>query len=62
MGGGFGGCTTNLVKRDCIDLLVGQIAPEYEKEMGRKLSVCVAEMEEGARVVFDGRQVFLPAK
>src|SRR5579859_2482967 len=33
MGGGFGGCTINLVKADVIDGLVAKIAPLYRKTM-----------------------------
>jgi galactokinase len=47
MGGGFGGCTINLVKEDAIDALVTRIAPVYHQAMKRELKVYVAQIEDG---------------
>ena len=38
MGGGFGGCTINLVKKSFQDLLVERLAPIYNKEFGLDLT------------------------
>ncbi len=51
MGGGFGGCTINLVKEDAIEELVAAIAPAYEAATGLRLSHYVASIEDGTGVV-----------
>jgi len=52
MGGGFGGCTINLVKEDAIDKLVATLKPAYEKEMNLPLSHYVASIENGTEVIY----------
>jgi len=47
MGGGFGGCTINLVKADAIDALVARIAPGYKKAMNRDLKWYIGQIENG---------------
>ncbi len=47
MGGGFGGCSINLVKEKAIDELVEQIAPLYEKTMNPELKVYIGQIENG---------------
>lgn len=51
MGGGFGGCTINLVKEEAMEKLVADIEKDYEKEMGLRLDWYVAGIEEGAHIV-----------
>lgn len=53
MGGGFGGCTINLVKESAVDHLIERIKPTYEREMGLSLSYYIASIEDGAQVVFN---------
>lgn len=48
MGGGFGGCTINLVKEDAVDTLINQLSPAYEAAMKLKLTSYVAEIGEGS--------------
>lgn len=50
MGGGFGGCTINIVKEEAIDELVERLGREYEKSMGLKLTAYVSGIEEGTRI------------
>lgn len=50
MGGGFGGCTINLVKEDAIDALVSRIAPVYRNAMHKDLKVYVASIEDGTSI------------
>ncbi|MFD1768698.1 galactokinase [Sphingobacterium suaedae] len=38
MGGGFGGCTINLVKRSFQDLLIDRLTPVYEEKFGLPLT------------------------
>lgn len=54
MGGGFGGCTINIVADAFIEPLWERIAPAYEKEMGKKLTAYIAETADGAEVVGKG--------
>jgi galactokinase len=51
MGGGFGGCTINLVKESEIERLVATIQPAYEKETGLPLTYYVASIENGTEVI-----------
>jgi galactokinase len=51
MGGGFGGCTINLVKEDNIDLLLKEIVPAYEAVMDLPLSYYIASIENGTEIV-----------
>jgi galactokinase len=47
MGGGFGGCTINLVRESAIPGLVERITPVYRKAMNKDLKVYVAQIEDG---------------
>lgn len=51
MGGGFGGCTINLIKEDAIDELVKRISVSYQKQMGLELTAYVARIEDGTAVI-----------
>jgi len=51
MGGGFGGCTINLVKEDSIEQLLMQIQPAYEKATGLQLDYYIASIEDGTRII-----------
>jgi galactokinase len=47
MGGGFGGCTINLIKEDGVEKLVEEISAAYQKEMDLGLSVYSVSIENG---------------
>ena len=47
MGGGFGGCTINLVKEEAIDTLVKDISAAYAEAMGLPLTAHIASIENG---------------
>jgi galactokinase len=51
MGGGFGGCTINLVKENAIDELVASLKSSYEKEMELPLTHYIASIENGTEVI-----------
>lgn len=53
MGGGFGGCTINLIKEEAIDQLIAEITPAYEKEMNLPLTYYVASIENGTEIIID---------
>ena len=47
MGGGFGGCTINLVKEDAIEKLVQEISVAYSEAMDLPLTPYIASIENG---------------
>lgn len=51
MGGGFGGCTINLVKENAIDELVASLKVNYEKEMKLPLTYYVASIDNGTEII-----------
>lgn len=51
MGGGFGGCTINLVQESAIEKLVADIKPAYESAMGLKLDYYIASIENGTEII-----------
>jgi galactokinase len=46
-GGGFGGCTVNLVKNDAIPRFIDKVAATYEKEIGIKPEIYVSRAASG---------------
>ncbi|MFB9863390.1 galactokinase [Rufibacter immobilis] len=51
MGGGFGGCTINLVKLDQLDEFTQQMAEAYQQQYGIQLKTYVAEIVDGISLV-----------
>src|SRR5438270_1495636 len=51
MGGGFGGCTINLVKEPAIEALVKNVTASYAKQMNRQLITYIAQIEDGTSVI-----------
>ena len=51
MGGGFGGCTINLVKEEAIDELIKEMNEIYPREMKLPLTAYIAQIENGTGVV-----------
>jgi galactokinase len=47
-GGGFGGCTVNLVRSDCADAVKSNIARTYEAATGIAPDIYVCEPAQGA--------------
>ena len=47
MGGGFGGCTINIVKKSAVDTLIENISVKYEQAMNKKLNAYVVQIENG---------------
>jgi galactokinase len=47
MGGGFGGCTINLVREEAIDALVERVAPLYLRAMNKEMKVYIGQIENG---------------
>ncbi len=51
MGGGFGGCTINIIEEAAIDKLVSELKPIYQKKFGKELVYYIAGIEDGTSVV-----------
>ena len=51
MGGGFGGCTINLVKENAIDDLLQRLEPMYRRAMNKELKVYIGQIENGTSIV-----------
>lgn len=51
MGGGFGGCTINLVREDCYDAFVGEVQQSYRARFGVECQVIPVVIGDGARRV-----------
>ena len=47
MGGGFGGCTINLVKIDHLDHFVNTMTKAYKNELGLDLLCYIVKIENG---------------
>lgn len=47
-GGGFGGCTINIVKEDAIDPLVAHLSKRYQQAMGLELTAYIAQTANGS--------------
>ena len=57
MGGGFGGCTINLVKENAIDQLVNEVSEHYLKETGLECSHYVVSIANGTSVLKNHSEV-----
>ena len=51
MGGGFGGCTINLVKEMAIEDLVAKAIPAYAAAMDKELKVYIGQIENGTSLL-----------
>jgi len=47
MGGGFGGCTINLVKEEAIEELIGRTSPLYREAMNKELKAYIGQIGDG---------------
>jgi galactokinase len=51
MGGGFGGCTINLVKESAIDNLIAAVKPAYDSATGLSLDFYIASIQNGTEII-----------
>ena len=51
MGGGFGGCTINLVRIDFVEKFAKNVESSYELKYGRKPLVYICKIEEGTHIL-----------
>jgi galactokinase len=50
-GGGFGGCTVNLLRREALEKFQEQVAAEYNKATGRIPTIYISEPGDGASAI-----------
>jgi galactokinase len=51
MGGGFGGCTINLIREAAVEELTKKISHDYEAAMGQPLTTITASIEDGTTLI-----------
>jgi galactokinase len=51
MGGGFGGCTINLVKEDAIDGIFERFSPKYFDQTGKELKMYITSPQDGTSII-----------
>ena len=51
MGGGFGGCTINIVKDEVIDALIEKVSKHYHEKFGLSLSAYVVQTANGSETI-----------
>jgi galactokinase len=51
MGGGFGGCTINLIKEEEIQFVFNRMAPKYFKRTGKQLKMYITSPKDGTAIV-----------
>lgn len=51
MGGGFGGCTINIIKKTALDAVTKEVADAYAKQTNSALAVYLTSIEEGTHLI-----------
>jgi galactokinase len=51
MGGGFGGCTLNMVKTDTREIFISELSPAYEKRTNKQLTPIEVSISNGTGVI-----------
>jgi galactokinase len=51
MGGGFGGCTINLLKLEALDQVIHQLKEAYQEQFGVELKTYIAEIVDGTSLI-----------
>lgn len=54
MGGGFGGCTINLVKKEFVDEFVSSVEAQYSEKVGDGLEIYQASISDGTKQISKG--------
>ena len=52
MGGGFGGCTLNIIKEDAVAEITKKLTAEYKSAMGMDLSTYEVQTDDGTAIVY----------
>ena len=57
MGGGFGGCTINIVESDHVEGFTKHISEQYSKTFGKELKTYKVKVSDGVRIIKNGQLV-----
>jgi galactokinase len=47
-GGGFGGCTVNLIRTESVDAFIDKVSSEYERRLNLKPDIIISTPAQGA--------------
>ena len=61
MGGGFGGCTINIVKETAIGGLISELSVRYSMEMNKELTPYIAQIEDGTSALAISKTCISPS-
>jgi len=50
MGGGFGGCTINIIKKSAVEEIIKELTASYAKKMHKELAMYITSIEDGTHV------------
>jgi galactokinase len=51
MGGGFGGCTINLIERDAVQAISNEVTEKYKKEFHIDLKTYISAIDSGTHII-----------
>ena len=51
MGGGFGGCTINIIKKTAVEIITKELSAKYNQAMHKELAVYSTSIEDGTHLV-----------
>jgi len=51
MGGGFGGCTINIIRKDQVFPILSSLQGSYEKAFGKELTHYIVNIEQGTQLI-----------
>jgi galactokinase len=51
MGGGFGGCTINIIKKSAVEEITKELTASYAQVMHKELAVYITSIEDGTHIV-----------
>ena len=51
MGGGFGGCTINLVQKEYVESFSDAVIKNYYEKHGKKPNIIVTQIEDGSKII-----------
>lgn len=57
MGGGFGGCTINLIKEDAVDELADRVGKAYSEVFNREMKVYISTIQDGTSILSSSKFV-----
>jgi galactokinase len=56
MGGGFGGCTINLVEKKTVPAFIESLSAAYEKQFGHSMAAYIIDVKDGTNIISQSRE------